>query len=475
MPKFRWSKDAGSSWTVVDAALPYNISGVVAGDTVLVEPIGTAQSISPGQETSAFRGLTSVLSAGVSDASLLWLGTSLSNSYAGWTGTFDEHIALLAKYFAAEFPAYAVGSALWTATDSGSVGAWQSQAALDGVTAGTSTFSDTFDRADGSVGTSSGGGTYNTSTSWAISGNKLVCSSASNLLNPSASPASANQIVDFDYVHGTDTTASNGCRVYTRYTSTSNSLYIGIAHNGVITLTYTVPTAANLASVSIGRSLVAGDTVHFKIATFGRFVRADVTVSGVSYSLGAYLTTTQQSTLTGTKWAISFPGSIYTGKTGDNLAVTTVSNTRLLTIFNASVPGASITYVRTNLAGIVAGLPSAPTLIGADSGYNEGTADVATYHSRLDGLRADLATSYPGVPVGLFMEMPVGTGAANYPYHDARVISIPDYARLNGLSWIDAWTGYSLSNTLPDQIHPNADGSAFIAGRDAYAFDIPAL
>ena len=40
MAKFRWTKDDGANWTVVEASLPYNISGVTDSDTVIVEPIG---------------------------------------------------------------------------------------------------------------------------------------------------------------------------------------------------------------------------------------------------------------------------------------------------------------------------------------------------------------------------------------------------------------------------------------------------
>jgi hypothetical protein len=39
MPKFRYSLNAGGSWVVVDAALPFSIPAQ-ATDTVWVEPIG---------------------------------------------------------------------------------------------------------------------------------------------------------------------------------------------------------------------------------------------------------------------------------------------------------------------------------------------------------------------------------------------------------------------------------------------------
>jgi hypothetical protein len=39
MPKFRYSLDAGESWVVVDANLPFSIPAE-ATDTVWVEPIG---------------------------------------------------------------------------------------------------------------------------------------------------------------------------------------------------------------------------------------------------------------------------------------------------------------------------------------------------------------------------------------------------------------------------------------------------
>lgn len=45
MPKFRWSKDAGATWNYVENMLPYELSGVLATDTVIVESIGAAVSI----------------------------------------------------------------------------------------------------------------------------------------------------------------------------------------------------------------------------------------------------------------------------------------------------------------------------------------------------------------------------------------------------------------------------------------------
>ncbi|MBO9188092.1 hypothetical protein ACQZ4Y_19795 [Rhizobium sp. L80/93] len=42
--KFRWSKDNGATWNYVESMLPYELAGVLASDTVIVEPIGVAVS-----------------------------------------------------------------------------------------------------------------------------------------------------------------------------------------------------------------------------------------------------------------------------------------------------------------------------------------------------------------------------------------------------------------------------------------------
>lgn len=81
MPKFRWSKDGGSTFTVVDAALPYNIAGVLATDTVIVEPIG-------GPVSAAGYGLGA-------EAKLVawWDGRTLTNgAVAAWAAAFPSGI-----------------------------------------------------------------------------------------------------------------------------------------------------------------------------------------------------------------------------------------------------------------------------------------------------------------------------------------------------------------------------------------------
>lgn len=44
--KFRWSIDGGATWTVETQTLPYQLTGVLDTDTVVVEPIGDAVSLS---------------------------------------------------------------------------------------------------------------------------------------------------------------------------------------------------------------------------------------------------------------------------------------------------------------------------------------------------------------------------------------------------------------------------------------------
>lgn len=76
MPKFRWSKNDGASWTVVDATLPYNIAGVLTSDTVIVEAIGNAVSDVPVGTLNALSPLKAALEANNRSASALIWGDS---------------------------------------------------------------------------------------------------------------------------------------------------------------------------------------------------------------------------------------------------------------------------------------------------------------------------------------------------------------------------------------------------------------
>lgn len=73
MPKFRYSLDTGTTWTVVDAALPYSIPST-AGQSVLVEPIGSAVTNASGATVPA--GPTVTLTPGDGQISIAWSDNS---------------------------------------------------------------------------------------------------------------------------------------------------------------------------------------------------------------------------------------------------------------------------------------------------------------------------------------------------------------------------------------------------------------
>lgn len=73
MPKFRYSLDTGTTWTVVDAALPYSIPST-AGQSVLVEPIGSA--VTNAAVASLPAAPTVTLTAGDSQVSIAWSDNS---------------------------------------------------------------------------------------------------------------------------------------------------------------------------------------------------------------------------------------------------------------------------------------------------------------------------------------------------------------------------------------------------------------
>lgn len=87
MPKFRYSLDTGSTWTIVDATLPYTIPSV-AGHTVTVEPIGsTATATGTGVFglTTLSASINAVQTSGSGMIPVLHLGDSITDGFP-WSG-----------------------------------------------------------------------------------------------------------------------------------------------------------------------------------------------------------------------------------------------------------------------------------------------------------------------------------------------------------------------------------------------------
>jgi hypothetical protein len=406
------------------------------------------------------RDFAAILRGGISDATLMYVGTSIGNAA-------DEHVRLMDANWATAFPAYAIRNALYVATPP-SAGAWAGAEMLNYTPAAT-LWEDNFNRADGAVGAATSGGTYATSTAFAIVSNELSQVSAANVLNPSAGLGTDRLIISARYKHGSETTTANGVRLHGRYTSTVDNITFALQHNGVILLSFQ-PGSVSLASLDTGPDLAAGEIVDVTLIVDGRWAYGEVVRSGTTYRICGWLTDAQHAALTGTKFAVTMPGTTYAGKRLDNLLVKAITEQRRLTVYNASVPGASITYHDGIFASSV--LIETPDMVVIEMSHNEGSADTATFQSRLDTLIATIRGELPDVPITLLMENPQVSPATNATAHNARVASIPDYALANGLGHIDAYSSFPVGDINPDGIHPDAEGSGFIAGREKAAFGV---
>lgn len=397
--------------------------------------------------------------AGAEDLRFMVVGTSIGNA-------FDEYVRLMDERWAAVTTSYAVRNTLYSAT-APSTGAYQAQA-ITGLTLGPTLFSDNFDRADGPMGTSSGGGAYGTVSAWNISGNHAVQTSFSNVLAPAADLPNDKHIIQIDYTKGNST--SDGARLYGLFSSTNSCAIFSIANNGVIALTYQ-PGGVQMSAYDTGPDLVTGESLQLKLIVDGDWLQGEVIRSGVTSKIAAKLTASQKASLTGRKFGIA---SLVNGSGAyfDNLAVCSIAQTRRLDVINASVPGASLAYHNSNWSSQIYAGPVDFILL--DASHNEGADSVAVFQNNIDTLLATIRGSIANVPIAILMENPEISPAVNVAAHAARVESIPSYAATRGLGWINAYSGFNSAWINPsDGVHPTSpNGNGFIRDKVADSFGV---
>ncbi len=402
--------------------------------------------------------VTEKLRLGAADVAIGYLGTSIGNAAA-------EHVRLMDPVWAAFAPNYMIRNALYDdATNLYGPGSLGNNAKITNNVAGSVLFEDTFDRANGALGTT--GWAANT---WTIASNKAVQASTSQVLVTSAAVGTDKYILEFDHTWGVDTLAS--MRTYFEFTDDTNSLFALLTNNGVVTL-YLTPGNVVLAQSDTGDDIAAGEVLHFKITVDGKWVQVEVRGTTIT----AILTTAQRAALTGNKVKL-------TGQTGgdgtitstwDNFKLSAIAPQRRMTIWNASVSGSTIAYhvaeIGTTMPTAVVGTLDAVII---EQGHNEGADSPATYTGNLTTLITAVRAAQTSVPIGLMMENPKVSPATNITAHAARVLAIPAYAASNSYGLIDGYGGFDVANLNPvDGIHPLPAGSAFIAIREAGAFGV---
>lgn len=409
------------------------------------------------------RDFSAIVAANSADTSMAILGTSIGNEAAEWVRKLDP-------YWSAFASNYLVRNALYN--DGGSVYAADR---MTGASRGAQRFADNFNRADGAVGVSSGGGSYGTVTAWAISGNKVVQNTFSNSLVPSADLPNDKHIIEIDHYHGSDTTSSTGGRIYGLYTSTSAAIFASIQHNGTIQLTYQPGAVALGTSLDIGADLTNGELVHMKLVIDADWLQFEATRGGTTYYVTARLSSAQKTALTGRKFAITGATNL-TGIAWDDLVVGDIAQTRRLNIWNASISGSKLSDHVTKIANTIgsAVVGTLDMVLIEPMSHNAGTDSPSTFLSGLDSLIAAVVGQQPAAKIGLLMENPQASPSTTIAEHAARIAALPGYAAANGFGLIDAFNGFDTANLLSDGLglHPNGVGSDFIALKAAQGFGL---
>lgn len=414
--------------------------------------------------------LTAKLTANAADVSFGVLGTSIGNASTEW-------VRLLDPYYAAFASNYLVRNQLYY--DAGSVYASPllgqgENARITGATLGTSRFADTFNRADGVIGTSSGGQSYGTVTSYSISSNKVIQTSFSNQINPASGMPNDKHVTEIDFNFGNN--AGDGMRLYELFTSTSACVYLGIAITGVVSLVYQ-PGVVTFLSVDTGADFVNGDSIHVKLVVDGNLLQGEVTRGGTTSVITALLSSAQKTALTGTKFAAGMTINS-SGSTFDNLSVADIAQTRRLNVWNASIPGSTCnsqtSKVATTIGTSIVG--TLDLLLIEPMSHNAGTDSPATFLTDLGGLVTAARAQQANVPIVLLKENPQASPSTTIAEHAARIAALDAFAQSNGFGLIDGFNGYNTANILSDAlgVHPDATGSAYLALKVAQSFGLTA-
>jgi len=396
------------------------------------------------------------LTANSADLKLLILGDSIGNEYV----TNIEWVARMAAYWAAFAPNYLVRDYLYNDTTN----VYEAKQ-MTGESAGSSLFSDNFNRADGAVGTSSGGQGYGTVTAWAISGNHVVQNTGSNLLAPASNLGNDKHVIEVDF---TVAAINDAVRVYGLYTSGTSTVYLALTSSGAMSLNVNTGSAVALITQGTSGALSIAETIHLKLIVDGDWLKGEVTRGGTTYTVAAQLTSVQKAALTGTKFALTAI-TVGTGAYFDNLAVNNLSETRRLDIHNASVAGAGIAYHRSEL---VTTRPVSMDAVVIAMGHNEGSNDATTFLANMDLFVADILAAQPGLPIIIMSENPEISPATNYLAQNARMAALPAWAASKGHGLLDRYATYNSTYTNADGIHPTNPGSDQIASENKTDFAI---
>lgn len=328
------------------------------------------------------RAFTASMDAAASDLVLAILSDSTANDTTDWFYRFlDEE---LEDAYSTHFIAYQ----LWN--DGSSV--YGDAPTYWNDAAGALVFEDTFNRADGSVGTTTSGGQSWNSNAWTIASNLAVASAGGatgNRLLTEVLAAPTKCILEADIVASStspdyrlavrapNTTTTS---IFMQATATTLNLYVNI---GSSVLRKTVG--------SLGLS--DGVTYTMRLGVWGRYVWAEVNGKKLTYKLSD----AEDAGLTGTRAFVGIPSS--NPARLDAVRVYNFAASRLLDVYNGSVAGFAVgDHDGAKLDGT---LPVEPDLCIISLGHNPAASfqTPAQYMTAMDTLVDDIHAKYTGVPI----------------------------------------------------------------------------
>lgn len=415
----------------------------------LTSPVTLPQGVE--SPTAQARAFVAKLRAGTSNLVYAVISDSTGNDYT------DHVYQYLLNHLGPAFAAYLIAYLMWSDT----AGSYASTSPYFNGSfnerLGALQLEDTFNRADGALGTTTSGGQTWAANSWTIASNQAVAP-ASNAFLLTANDLSGDKLVlDMEFV----ALASGTYRIEALYLSASDyGVFVQINASGATIFVKTGAGTVTLASIST--ALTAGVTYTARLIVDGLWVGASLN----GQTCGKYLTSTQKAAL-GLK--AYFAGPVSTGLM-ERVSINTLSNTRQLKVYNASHPGATVDYHDSRISSI---LPEAPDLVLIALGHNnDGTDTPEQFLARMDDLVADARALYPGVPVIVSTE--------NYRTDASAAAALARFAQLRS-AWASRGWGFE-EVELPDSawsglisgdlLHPTAEGQTYWAAIDKAHFGI---
>lgn len=333
-----------------------------------------------GGATAIARAFTAKMRAGVSDLVVAIASDSTGND------VLDHFQQFFDDYLLPAFPAYLGKFRTWSDTTSAYGGALSDFTACLNPVNGTTLFEDTFARADGAVGTTTSGGQTWAANTQVIASGRVAVPAGGGVLATTSNYGSDNVIYEMDF----EALASGTYRIEGLYGSGDRGIFVTFGSTGMNLYRKVTANTAEIARKTL--ALTVGVTYKAQLIVSGLWIGARI-VGSDDASCGGYLTSGEKAEFGQTAY---FGGPATNGRY-DNCRITTLANTRSLTVYNGSHPGATIDYHATRLASII---PETPDLVWIALGHNnDGTDTAAQFLARMDDLIADMRVLYPGAPV----------------------------------------------------------------------------